>query len=184
MAEHVKFRIEASTNSGIQELRNYKTIVKQTTILLGVSVTLAFIVNYFSPVGIALMGQWDTAQGVITAKAKTDVVGGKLEIEDVALAKQIFDNATALFVDARTRDNYDDGHIPGAVSLPVGQFDELIDAFMDQHDIEQPIVTYCSGRTCEDSHNLAQLLMDIGYGDVQVLIDGYPGWQAKGYPVE
>jgi len=87
-------------------------------------------------------------------------------------------------VDARTRDNYDNGHIPGAVSLPVGQFDALIDTFLDQHDIEQPIVTYCSGRTCEDSHNLAQLLTDFGYADVKVFIDGYPGWEAEGYPVE
>ena len=165
-------------------MNNYTTLVKQTIILLGVSVILAFIVNNFSPGGIALVGQWDTTQGVITAKANNDVVSGKLEIEDVTRARQIFDSGNALFVDARTRDNYDDGHIPGAVSLPVGQFDEHIDVFLDQHDIQQPIVTYCSGRTCEDSHNLAQLLMDFGYSDVKIFIDGYPGWEAEGYPVE
>ena len=159
-------------------------MVRQSFILLGVSVVLAFIVNYFSPAGIALVGQWDTTQGVIMAKAKNDVVSGKLEIEDPARAKQIFDSGKALFVDARSRDNYNHGHIPGAVSLPVGEFDEHIDAFMDQHGSKQPIVIYCSGRTCEDSHNLARLLMDFGYSDVKVFIDGYPGWKAAGYPVE
>ena len=163
---------------------DFKKLVKQTFILLGVSVILALVVNYFSPVGIALIGQWDTTRGVISAKAKNDVVAGKLEIEDVTRAKKIFDTGHVLFVDARTRDNYDDGHIPGAVSLPVRQFDELIDTFMDEHAIEQPIVIYCSGRTCEDSHNLAQLLMDFGYVDVKVFIDGFPGWQAEGYPIE
>jgi rhodanese-related sulfurtransferase len=158
--------------------------MKQTLILLCVSAIVAFTVNSISPAGLALVGQWDTAEGVITAKARNDVVSGKLEIEDVKRAKQIFDNGRALFVDARTRDNYDEGHIPGAVSLPVGQFDEFIDTFLDQHDIQQPIVTYCSGRTCEDSHNLAQLLIDFGYSDVKVFIDGYPGWEAEGYPVE
>ena len=152
--------------------------------MLGVSVIVAFIVNYFSPAGIALVGQWDTSAGVITAKAKNDVVSGKLEIEDTILAKQIFDNGKVLFVDARMRDDYDEGHIPGAISLPVGQFDDLIDSFLDQYEIEQAIVTYCSGRTCEDSHILAQLLMDFGYNDVKVFIDGYPGWEAEGYPVE
>lgn len=160
------------------------TLMKQTLILLCVSAIVAFTVNSISPAGLALVGQWDTAEGVITAKARNDVVSGKLEIEDVKRAKQIFDNGRALFVDARTRDNYDEGHIPGAVSLPVGQFDEFIDTFLDQHDIQQPIVTYCSGRTCEDSHNLAQLLIDFGYSDVKVFIDGYPGWEAEGYPVE
>ena len=145
---------------------------------------MAFVVNHFSPAGIAFIGQWDTAQGVITANAKNGVVAGKIEIEEVIQAKQIYDSGDVLFVDARTREDFDEGHIPGATSLPVGQFDELIDSFLDQHDIEQPIVTYCSGRTCEDSHNLAQLLVDIGYSDVKVFIDGFPGWEAKGYPVE
>ena len=163
---------------------DFKKLSKQTPLLLGVSVILAFIVNYFSPVGIALIGQWDITRGVITANAKNDIVADKLEIEDVTRAKQIFDNGNALFVDARTRDHYDEGHIPGAESLPVGQFDELIDAFIDKHPTEKPIVTYCSGRTCEDSHNLAQLLLDFGYSDVKVFIDGYPGWEAQGYPIE
>jgi rhodanese-related sulfurtransferase len=163
---------------------DYKKLTKEITLLLAVSVGLALIVNYFSPVGIALIGQWDTSQGVITAKAKNDVIVGKLEIEDVKTAKQIYDIGKTLFVDARSRENYEDGHIPGAVSLPVGQFDELINAFIDQHSLDQPIVTYCSGRTCEDSHNLAQLLLDFGFNDVKVFIDGLPGWEAEGYPIE
>ena len=169
---------------GIEKLIICKELVIQTFVLLGVSVTVAFFVNFFSPAGISLVGQWDTAEGVITAKAKNDVVSGKLEIEDVSQAKQIFDRGNVLFVDARTRDDYDEGHIPGAASLPVGQFDEHINAFLDRHDVEKPIVAYCSGRTCEDSHILAQLLMDFGYSDVKVFIDGYPGWEAEGYPVE
>jgi rhodanese-related sulfurtransferase len=165
-------------------LRQFKELVDQTFILVGVSVILAFIVNYFSPVGIALVGQWNTTEGVITARAKNDVVSGKLEIENVIRAKEIFDSGDVIFVDARTREDYEDSHIPGAVSMPVGQFDELIDGFLDRHGTEQPIVTYCSGRTCEDSHTLAQWLMDFGYSDVKVFIDGYPGWEAKGYRVE
>jgi rhodanese-related sulfurtransferase len=163
---------------------DYKKLTKEITLLLGVSVGLALIVNYFSPAGIALIGQWDTSQGVITARAKNDVVIDALEIEDVKIAKQIYDIGKALFVDARSREDYEDGHIPGAVFLSVGQFDELIGAFIDQHSLDQPIVTYCSGRTCEDSHNLAQLLLDFGFNDVKVFIDGFPGWEAEDYPIE
>jgi rhodanese-related sulfurtransferase len=163
---------------------DFKKLVKQSIVLLGVSVTLALIFNYLSPVGIALVGQWETSQGVISALSKNNVVAGKTEIEDVARAKKLFDSGSVIFVDARTTDNFEEGHIPGAVSLPIGRFDDLIDAFLDKHAIEQPIVTYCSGRTCEDSHTLAQLLTDIGYADVKVFIDGYPGWKAEGHPIE
>jgi rhodanese-related sulfurtransferase len=151
---------------------------------LGLAFGLALTVNLLSPAGIALVGRWDTSKGVITANAKNDVLMDDLEIDDVKIARQIFDTGKALFVDARTREAYEDGHIPGAVSLPMGQFDEYIESFFVEHSPESPIVTYCSGRTCEDSHKLAQLLLDIGFVDVRVFIDGFPGWEAEGYPIE
>jgi len=45
-------------------------------------------------------------------------------------------------------------------------------------------VTYCSGRTCEDSHNLGRFLSEAGYTDVRIFIDGFSGWQAEGNPIE
>ena len=158
--------------------------VKAVLLLLAVSIISAFTANYFSPVGIALVGQWDTSQGVVSAKAKNDVVFNNLEIDDLTEAKKLYDNGKTIFVDARSREDYEEGHIKGAVSLPVGLFDERIDAFLQQYSPETAILTYCSGRTCEDSHRLAQLLLDYGYTTVNVLIDGYPGWEAEGYPIE
>ena len=159
-------------------------IVRQVGLLIGISIVAAFTVNYFSPVGIALVGQWDTAQGVVTAKQKDDVVVNDLEINDVSLAKKMYDSGNFIFVDARYNEDYEEGHIRGAVSFPVGQFDEKIGAFLEKYSPEEAIVTYCSGRTCEDSHRLAQLFSDFGYTNINIFIDGYPGWEAKGYPIE
>jgi rhodanese-related sulfurtransferase len=157
---------------------------KEIIILLVASVALALIVNFTSPRGIALVGQWDTAKGVITADPQP-AEGKKLEeINSVTRAKELFDKGHVLFVDARSRDNYEQGHIPGAVSLPLGQFDEMIQSFLSRHALDQPMVTYCSGRTCADSHNLASLLSEAGFTDVRIFIDGFPGWEAEGYPVE
>ena len=162
----------------------YHKTVKEIIILLAVAVALALLVNFFSPRGIALVGQWDTSEGVITANPQINEEEQLHEIDSVARAKEIFDQGNVLFVDARSQDNYEDGHIPGAVSLPVGQFDDQIESFLDQYAPDQPIVTYCSGRTCEDSHDLAGFLMDAGFMDVQIFIDGFPGWEAEGYPIE
>jgi len=153
-------------------------------ILVTTSIIAAIAVNYFSPAGIALVGQWDTAKGVITANEKNDIDLDDREISNVALAKKLYDSQEFVFVDARSRDDYDEGHISGAVSLPVGQFDEKIEAFLEQHPSENAIITYCSGRTCEDSHKLAQLLLAFGYTEINVFIDGFPGWEAEGYPIE
>jgi rhodanese-related sulfurtransferase len=158
--------------------------IKEISILVSVSIIAAFAVNYFSPAGIDMVGQWDTSQGVITANEKNDIVLNDLEIGDVTLAKKLYDSQKFIFIDARSRDDYDEAHIKGAISFPVGQFDEKIEVFLEQYSPEKAIIIYCSGRTCEDSHKLAQLLLAFGYTQINVFIDGYPGWKAEGYPIE
>ena len=93
----------------------------------------------------------------------------------------IHDDGKAQFVDARANDAFIEGHIKEAISLPVGKFDIMIEHFLNRYLPEQPIVTYCSGRTCEDSHRLAQLLIEFGYEKVSIMIDGFPGWREYGY---
>jgi len=158
--------------------------VKEVSIILTVSFVAAFAVNYFSPAGIALVGQWDTSQGVVTAKKKNDIVVDGIEIGTVDLARKLYDTGRYIFVDARSTEDYEEGHIKGALSLPAGQFDDKIAAFMERHPPEVSIVTYCSGRTCEDSHHLAEYLMASGYDKINVFIDGFPGWEAEGHPID
>jgi rhodanese-related sulfurtransferase len=158
--------------------------IKEMVIIVGISVIVALAVNTLSPRGIALVGQWNTAKGVITANPTAAVEGELQEIDSVALARELFDKGDVLFVDARSSDNYQDGHIQGAISLPMGQFDEGIASFLDRYSPDQPIVTYCSGRTCEDSHYLAQFLSDAGFTNVRIFIDGFPGWESEGHPIE
>ena len=163
---------------------DFMKTAKAAAVLLAISIAAAFTINFLSPVGIALVGQWDTSKGVVTANAKNTIVHNDLEIGDLALGKQLYDSGRFVFVDARSRQDYEEGHIKGAVSLPVGEFDAQIEAFLERNPPETAIITYCSGRTCEDSHRLAQLLADLGYTQLKVLSDGFPGWKAEGYPIE
>ena len=161
-----------------------KDVTKEFVILVCIAVIIAFAVNLFSPKGVALVGAWDTSQGVITPKPKDDVVVHELEIKKSFIAKRIYDSGGAVFVDARNYEQYREGHIKGAVSLPAYQFEELIDDFENKYPINVSIITYCSGRECDDSHLLAQHLLEKGYADVRVFIDGYPGWEEAGFPIE
>jgi rhodanese-related sulfurtransferase len=159
-------------------------IIKETIFLLGISVIFAFIVNLFSPAGIPFVGQWNGSPGDSALKANSDVFSGKLEIKDVKAAKQIYDKGKAVFLDARSLESFENGHIKGAESLPLGQFDDLIETFKKKYPVNTFIVTYCSGRTCDDSRRLEELLFDHGYINVSIFIDGYKGWKAEGYPIE
>jgi rhodanese-related sulfurtransferase len=93
-----------------------------------------------------------------------------------------------LFLDARRTSVYTDGHIPGARSFPVWESDiaNRVKAFFEEgggdRDQNAPIVIYCSGGDCEDSHMLAEKLYMVGFNNLLVYKDGFPAWQKRGLP--
>jgi rhodanese-related sulfurtransferase len=92
-----------------------------------------------------------------------------------------------LFLDARRSKVYEEGHIRGARSFPVWESD--IDArvkalYEEGLDQSAPVVVYCSGGNCEDSHMLAQRLYMVGFDNVLVYTGGFPDWEARKAPVE
>ncbi|MDF1592626.1 MAG: rhodanese-like domain-containing protein [Desulfobacterales bacterium] len=161
-----------------------KHIIYEVGLFVALAATTAFCVNYISPNGIALVGQWDPGRGVISAQSKNDVIVHELEINAPETAKKIYDSAAAVFVDARARGFFDKGHIKGAFSLPLHEAGTLMETFKEKFSLSTYVITYCSGRECDDSHQLAQIFLENGYHNVSIYIDGYPGWIAKGYPVE
>jgi rhodanese-related sulfurtransferase len=94
-----------------------------------------------------------------------------------------------LFLDARRTSVYEQGHIPGARPFSVWESDiddkvnKLFSERSDPKDQNLPIVVYCSGGDCEDSHMLAQKLWGIQFNNVYVYKDGFPDWQKRGEPV-
>jgi len=98
--------------------------------------------------------------------------------------------AGALFLDARRTSVYEDGHIAGARSFSVWESDvddkvnALFEERSDPADQNKPIVIYCSGGACEDSHMLAQKLWGIQFNNLYVYKDGFPDWQQRGGAVK
>lgn len=90
----------------------------------------------------------------------------------------------ALFLDARFEKIYAEGHVAGARSFPVWQA-ELLKPRAEQlvsegRDGALPIVLYCSGGDCEDSHMLGEQLFGAGFTNLLVYKDGYPDWERRG----
>ncbi len=90
----------------------------------------------------------------------------------------------ALLVDARAHEFYLEGHLPKAVSLPLGELDERLVAFMQSVPKKTILVTYCNGYGCPDSYDLGVRLMAEGYADVRVYEGGVPEWRDSGLPME
>ena len=91
------------------------------------------------------------------------------------------------FLDARRTSVYEQGHVAGARSLPVWEstVDDGIKRLFDEGtDLNAPLVVYCSGGDCEDSHMLAQKLHGYGFNNALVYTGGFPDWEKRGLPVE
>ena len=85
-----------------------------------------------------------------------------------------------LWVDARPRQRFEAGHIPGAVLLNEDEWDALVPEFLDQWEPEKTIVVYCDGGTCNASNAVAERLKkELQVENVFVLKGGIAAWHAR-----
>jgi rhodanese-related sulfurtransferase len=97
--------------------------------------------------------------------------------------KEFYDRNEATIVDARNRQEFAEGHIRGAVSLPVGEAAGMLAAFKGKVPVTALVVVYCNGYSCHDSKDLADRLVQAGWRQVFVFEGGLPEWRDAGYPV-
>lgn len=102
----------------------------------------------------------------------------------IGTVKLLFDAGAALFLDARDTDEYEAGHIPGAMRLSESDAASQPESVKNLPVRGRPIIAYCQGGDCEASLDLARNLVASGYRKVLVFTGGFPEWAAAGYPVE
>ncbi|MBX3357833.1 MAG: hypothetical protein KF745_05335 [Phycisphaeraceae bacterium] len=108
---------------------------------------------------------------------------GHISLQD-AFDQHTFD--LAIFLDARSADEFAAGHIKGAHLAPLTLFRRNTPpAILSQIAKDQPIIVYCiGGNNCEASEDVALVLQQSGFINVSVFHDGWTGWAAMGYPSE
>lgn len=83
-----------------------------------------------------------------------------------------------VLLDVREKDEYREGHLANAVSVPRGYLELRIEQTVP--DKATPIVAYCAGGT--RSLLAAKQLKDMGYQKVISMAGGYSAWKGAGYP--
>src|SRR5918994_3129893 len=85
-----------------------------------------------------------------------------------------------VFVDVRDRDEWDEGHIPGAIHVPRSFLESRIESAVP--DRERSIVVYCASGN--RSAFATRTLEELGYTDVRNLAGGYVDWKRNGLPTQ
>lgn len=84
-----------------------------------------------------------------------------------------------VLLDVRPEDEYDLGHLPGAMNIPLRQLERRLSELPRDHQI----VAYCRGPYCVLSFEAVAALRTRGL-NARRLEQGFPEWKAAGLPVE
>jgi rhodanese-related sulfurtransferase len=144
-------------------------LLRQIAVLCALCLVCGTASNLISPRRIAWIEDW-------TQYVATQAKAAGIATASLAKAKELIGGGIVL-IDARSRRNFDAGHIPNAFSLPFedrqcrySEFREWL--FPDIH-----ILLYCAGDTCDEGILLAKYLKEMGHTNITVFVDGFDGWE-------
>ena len=87
-------------------------------------------------------------------------------------------SGNALIIDVRPPEEYEAGHIPGAVNVPI----ETLPRRLAEFPHRKEVVAYCRGPYCMLAFEAVKRLRKRGYR-ARRLEDGFPEWKSEGRPV-
>lgn len=147
-------------------------MIARIAVLLAIAAVLGGVANALSPRGLS----WTQPLGK----------GLRARAVEAGLNPVDLDQLRALrpkvrLLDARRRDEFAIGRIPGAASVP---WQEVDDGKIPLPPEGGPTVVYCANEFCEDALRLGRLLVQRGDRDVGILIEGYDAWWNRRLPVD
>jgi molybdopterin/thiamine biosynthesis adenylyltransferase/rhodanese-related sulfurtransferase len=104
----------------------------------------------------------------------------KEEIDEVSsseLLGRLDDSDRPLLLDVREQDEWQEGHLPGAVHVPRGNLEARVEAVLP--DRSREIVVYCA--VGARSAFATKSLIELGYDNVASLAGGFTDWKRNGY---
>jgi rhodanese-related sulfurtransferase len=127
------------------------------------------------------------AMALVLYRMESSRNGGETPSQEAAVAsipigtvlQSIKDGQTVVFVDAREEQEYAEGHIPGAIDLPLRRIDEGARDAIGSADL---VIAYC----IKDfrGYEVARRLRDVGVANTHIMQPyGLNGWKDAGLPL-
>ena len=157
------------------------THTKQITIIITLAVLLGLIRFIFlNDPEFVLIKKERIIQEITTFSVPEDMTEPMMI--NLEFAKYLFDEKTAVFIDARDAEDYEAGHIEDAINIPYDYYEDY-EEVMDGLDDAGIFIIYCSGEECSLSLDLADYLYNEKLIDKLLIFEGgWPEWQDAGYP--
>ncbi len=166
----------ANTSQHLQILRNAGLVTSRR----------AGTFVYYRLVSPDVVSFWRRLQGVARA-SRADIERlvheylGTDDIEELTkdeLRQRLKRKDKVVVLDVRPQEEYEAGHIPGAISIPLNELKRRVKELPKS----KQIVAYCRGPLCALAPEAARYLQSKGY-KVKRLTEGAPDWEAAGLPL-
>lgn len=114
-------------------------------------------------------------------KTGTDLIDeAKSRIRQVSAEESVRNpDPDAVYLDCREPNEYNLGHLPGAVFIPRGNIETKVEAVIPR---DRKVVIYCASGN--RSALAAETMQQMGYRDVASMSGGFRGWVEAGGEVE
>lgn len=113
----------------------------------------------------------------------TKRIDSKLQLINLNQTFRLFSSDTVIFVDARDKWDFAEGHIPGSINIPQYNF-EKDNELLKNIPKDKTIVVYCGGDDCDASLSLAKELQKLNYTTLYVFSGGWSEWSKAGYKIQ
>jgi len=139
-------------------------------LIVGLTLLCGVIYNRSNPRGIRLIPQLRFEEEVVKV------------LPSPALAK--YEEGDTLMVDARPSSFFEQGHIKGAINVPVALFELMYMMELGDVDKAKKIIVYGRSISSRSDEEVARKLILRGHKNIEILQGGLSAWKKKGYPVE
>lgn len=151
-----------------------------TASLVGILILALFLgtlAQFFGPSPIPWVQDHSQFPLAKARAAESDVVA-------LEQAREVVFGNGFLVLDARSERDFDAGHLPGAISFPNATRAEAFYELAALLQPDQPLLVYCSSKTCDDARQLALFLREQGSHKILLFADGFQAWKEAGLPIE
>jgi len=162
-----------------------KRLIGGMALLWVLAAALGLTANALNPRGIPLIGRYSApefgADSVLVPPSAEPSDPPFITLRD---AYGLYHEPGTIFLDAREPEDYQAGHIRGAINLPFERLDEYwpnVEPYVAKN---AQIITYCSGADCELSLHEARFLKGQGYSNLFVFFGGWTEWANRSFPVD
>jgi len=158
-------------------------------LLATISLCAGLLVNQFRDKPLPLVYQTKeerlekSVQRLVESRAPAEEVSNQLpEMLSLGEFADFVENKRGLVLDARPEIFHRLGHVPGALSLPREDFENIYPGLREklEADFSQPIVIYCANVSCEDATLLKKALVDLGFKQLKIFEGGWAQWESAG----